>query len=752
MVQIRKKSDDIAVYIEDREYLANTYVLRCFFITMLVYTVTFLLNLVGIFVIDQKLMLQGYIPSLLVYFIVFFASRKVSLSDGRTKYFILFGVILVFTIAGVSITYHVVLASLLPFLYATLYSSRQVMRYVYALTVVSTIVIVYGGYFWGLCDANMVLLTTRRVQDYVSDGQFLLTQVGESPYFSLFLFFVLPRCIIYIAFGYVCSNIYNIVSGSLEKAKLTAELEKAKTEAENANRAKSQFLAKMSHEIRTPINAVLGMNEMILRESHEEDVRKYACDIKDSSKVLLDIVNELLDSSKIESGKMELIPVNYEIGSFLNDLYNMIDIKAKEKNLTLQFVIDPAIPSEYYGDDRRISQVLLNLLTNAVKYTNQGSVTLTLTGRVEGDTAVLHYSVKDTGIGIKPEDMGKLHDAFARIDMSRNRYVEGTGLGMSIVEQLLQLMGSRLKIQSEYGKGSEFSFAIEQKIVDVHPLGNFGERLQKSLGEQECRVDFIAPKAKVLVVDDNKINLKVFRGLLKPAEIQVYEAESGEMCLDILRQQSFDMIFLDYMMPDMDGIETFHKIRDGRLCEGVPIIMLTANAVIGEKENCLQEGFDDFLAKPIMPDKLDKMLLRYLPKELVVISDHTKQGSVPANGEDVLKEIHARLPELDLEKGLATCSRDVDFYLELLKDFTELTILEELSGYFRESDHKNYCIRIHGFKNNAYSVGATAIGDLAYKMEQSSREGLSETLRKMQERLGEQYERICVQYREIMEN
>ena len=301
---MKKKNEEIAIYIENQEYIANNYVMKFFTVTMLVYVLAFLLNLVGIFVIEQKLMWRAFIPSLMIYLLVLIVTRKTSFSDKWVKYFILFGISLVFTISGMFITYHVVLVSLLPFLYATLYSSKPMMHYVLFLTILSTVITVYGGYAFGLCDANMVLLTSKSVEDYVINGVFTQTVVNTNHYISLMLFFVLPRCLIYIAFMYVCSSIFDIVSGSLERARLTDELEKAKTEAEAANQAKTQFLARMSHEIRTPINTVLGMNEMILRECADEKIREYAYDVKDSSVLLLNIVNEILDSSKIEAGMM----------------------------------------------------------------------------------------------------------------------------------------------------------------------------------------------------------------------------------------------------------------------------------------------------------------------------------------------------------------------------------------------------------------------------------------------------------------
>lgn len=612
-----KSKDDINIFFEDNEYISNTYVMKCFSVTMLIHLVTVLLNLLGIFIIDQRLMLGGFFPSVVIYLIILCVTRKMSLSDTRVKYIILSGVVLVYTIIGLTLTYHVVMLSILPFLYATLYTSKRAMRVTYVMTVISTIIVVYGGYYWGLCDANIVLLTTGSIKDHVVDGVFQLTQVNPNPVLNLALFYVLPRCLIYIAFTTVCNNLYKIVSGSLEKAKLTAELEKARDEAERANLAKTQFLARMSHEIRTPINAVLGMNEMILEESTEAEVKDYAHDIKDSSLMLLNIVNDLLDSTKIESGNMELIEDKYEMGSLLNDLYNMSRIKAAEKNLKLQFDIDPMIPHGYCGDEKRIKQIVLNLLTNAIKYTPQGSVTLKVGCRdIIGDTAVLSFAVEDSGIGIKPEDMGKLSGEFQRLDRERNKNIEGTGLGLNIVRQFLGLMGSELQVQSEYEKGSVFSFELKQKVVNQEPLGDFRNRLQQESNEK-VRVAYTAPDAKILVVDDSPMNLKVFRGLMKTSQVQIEEASGGRACLELLRQQRFDLVFLDHMMPDMDGIDTLRAIRDEKLCEGTPVVMLTANAIVGEREKFLSLGFDDFLSKPILPYVLDRLVVKHLPAEKV---------------------------------------------------------------------------------------------------------------------------------------
>ena len=612
-----KDNPNINEYINDKEYIANKYVIKSFVITAYIYTVVLVLNLLGIFTVNQKVMVSGYVLSFAIYVIMLLVLKRLSLDDEKTKYFILFVIVLIFTIIEVSLTYHAVLISLLPFLYASIYSSKKLLNYLYILTVISTFFVVYVGYYFGLCDANMTLLTTDRLQDYVVNGQFTQTQVNENPMFTLFLFFVLPRCLVYIAYVFICNNIFTIVSESIERAKLADELAKAKDEADKANQAKTRFLARMSHEIRTPINAVIGMNEMIIRESEEDNIKKYASDVKDSSNVLLNIINEILDASKIESGMMELAPARYKLDSFLNDLYNMINLRAANKGLELEFYIDPKLPSEYFGDDRCIRQVLTNLLTNAVKYTNEGKVTLSLSGTVQGDTATLRYVVKDTGIGFKPEDIENIYGEFKRFDLSRNRNVEGSGLGMNIVQSFLKLMGSELKIESEYEKGSEFSFVIEQEITNAEPIGDYKKNIEKMAAKEADSIKFIAPTAKILVVDDNIMNLKVFSKLISHVEAGITEVDSGKKCLELLKDNHYDIIFLDHMMPEMDGIETLHHIKDEKLAVGTPIIMLTANAIAGDREMYLEEGFDDFISKPVMPKALDEMLIEYLKDKVI---------------------------------------------------------------------------------------------------------------------------------------
>lgn len=730
MKRDREGAEGISAYVTDKEHTANKYVLRCFSVSILIYTIAYILNLLGIFIVDQKVMGTGFWASLMVYLIAMIITRFISLSNEKSKYFVLLAVIIVYTIMGMYITYHVVLVSVLPFLYAILYSSKRVMRYVYGLTVVSTVFVVYGGYYFGLCDANMALLTVNSLQGHIIDGKFALSEINANPIMTLGLYYLGPRCLIYIAFMVVCNNIFEIVNGSLEKAQLTSELEKAKIAAEKANRAKTDFLTKMSHEIRTPINAVLGIDEMILRESKESETKKYALDIKSSAKSLLSIINEILDSSKIESGKMEIIPDNYNIGSVLNDLYNMIRIKAQDKGLKLIFDIDPAMPTEYFGDDVRIRQVLTNLLTNAVKYTPEGTVTMTVTSRIEGANAILCCSVKDTGIGIKEEDISKLFSEYQRIEEERNRYIEGTGLGMTITVQLLKLMGSNLKVQSEYGKGSEFSFELKQKIVNAEPFGEFEEKIHEAEADYDYQVSYTAPEAKILVVDDNGLNHKVFKSLLKQTQVQIYDAMSGKAGIEMLEKQAFDIVFLDHMMPELDGIETLHIMHERKLCDNIPVIMLTANAIIGAKEGYLKEGFDDYLTKPIVPTKLEKIIKDYLPQELVKESV-LKEEAVSA---EPAEELLPQLEEFDFgyarsilrsEELLRTTLKD--FYHSLDGVCQKLSVL--LERLEQDETIQNYRIEVHALKSTSATVGAMLLSKVARLLEVAAIEKNPERIR-----------------------
>ncbi|MBR6344840.1 MAG: response regulator [Lachnospiraceae bacterium] len=412
--------------------------------------------------------------------------------------------------------------------------------------------------------------------------------------------------------------------------------------ANQANEAKSLFLSTMSHDIRTPMNAIIGMNEMIIRDSHEEETLMYADSIRTAGDTLLGIISDILDFSKIEAGKMEIIPVDYGFVSLLNDLVNMVQRRAEEKGLTFELDVDKNIPSVLCGDEIRIKQVITNILSNAVKYTKEGGIVFSISCNKcedDGDAVILHVSVKDTGIGIKKEDLDKLFVAFERIEEKKNRNIEGTGLGMAIAESFLSMMGSRLCVESEYGKGSVFSFDLKQKVVNPEPMGEFDAAFNRYLSDRKkYKAKFVAPKARILVVDDTEVNLKVFVNLLSKTKMQIETADSGDAAITLFKRNYYDVIFLDHMMPEKDGIET---IKEMKACmdtpnKETPVICLTANAVSGMREMYIEAGFNDYLTKPIDTGRLEKMLLKYLPHNIVeaVAEDETSQ--TPENRHSIL--------------------------------------------------------------------------------------------------------------------
>ncbi len=416
------------------------------------------------------------------------------------------------------------------------------------------------------------------------------------------------------------------------------ELREAKAEAERASKAKSDFLANMSHEIRTPLNAVLGMNEMILRETDEKSpLRKYAFNVKSAGENLLSLINDILDFSKIESGKMEIVEAPYSISSVLNDIFNMIRFKAEQKGLAFNIEFDETIPDALIGDEVRIRQVIVNILNNAVKYTPSGSVTFKVNWQNMGDgTAMFAFSSVDTGIGIREEDKGKLFSQFERLDIQKNRTIEGTGLGLSITLRLVGMMHGELTVDSVYGEGSTFTIKLPQKIENPEPVGDFRARVEEYMRQQNLyHESFIAPDAHILVVDDSEMNLFVVENLLKKTQIQVTRSLSGKDCLEKIAEKHYDVIFLDHMMPEMDGIETLQRAKDMPYskCKDVPIIALTANAISGVREMFLEKGFTDYLSKPVDSKALERMLQKYLPAELVLTggkADAAKEAAAPS--------------------------------------------------------------------------------------------------------------------------
>ena len=408
----------------------------------------------------------------------------------------------------------------------------------------------------------------------------------------------------------------------------TALAEENRLAAEQANQAKGDFLANMSHEIRTPMNAIIGMNEMVMREEISPQAAQYSEDIYNAGQTLLAIINDILDFSKIESGKMEIVPVTYELSSLLNDVLNMITKKVSDKGLELVTDVSPDIPHQLYGDEIRIRQIILNLVNNAVKYTEHGSVTLKVEGRkLEEKKIDLQISVVDTGIGIREEDLDKLFNSFQRVDMSANRKIEGTGLGLAITKQLAEQMNGFVRVESTYGQGSTFSVSLPQTVIDDTPIGEFGNA---SIGARRDKRDeeiaFTAPDARILIVDDNKVNLVVAKGLIKETQIQIDTVLSGEEALEKVKTNKYHIILLDHMMPVMDGMETLARMTklEENASRDAVVIALTANAISGSRERYIAAGFEDYLSKPINAQRYKEMVYKYLPSELVHVEKRSE--------------------------------------------------------------------------------------------------------------------------------
>ena len=541
-----------------------------------------------------------------------------------------------------------------------------------------------------------------------------------------------------------------------------------KEAADRANEAKSSFLAEMSHEIRTPINAVLGMNEMIVREIDDaressvlgereaqtfDNIGGYAANIESAGGSLLSVINDILDFSKIESGKLEIVEAEYKLSSLLNDVSNMIFFRAKEKGLDFSVSVDGSIPDHLCGDAVRIRQVIINLLTNAVKYTETGSVRMTVAGKEEkdaenGDRILLSVSVTDTGIGIREDDIEKLFRKFQRVDMEHNSTVEGTGLGLAITHSLVEKMGGQIGVKSVYGSGSTFTARFPQRIVSREPVGDFRERFENSKRvSRKRRASFRAPEARILIVDDTQMNLSVAVGLLKKTEIRIDTATSGPQAIGLAASERYDLILMDQRMPGMDGAEALNRIRalEGGVGADVPVICLTADAVIGAKEKYLAEGFDDYLSKPIDVGALEEIIKKYLPQDKLIaesgdaVPDGDGETADEAVGFDRLREAG-----VFSETGLSYCRGDAELYRSVLADYSVSAAEKEenLGKYFDAMDFRNYGIYVHSLKSTSRTIGAEELSDLAAELEAAAEREDADTIRNKHGEMMRLYRRV----------
>lgn len=543
-----------------------------------------------------------------------------------------------------------------------------------------------------------------------------------------------------------------------ERERLEGEIAKSIV----ASQAKSAFLANMSHEIRTPINAVLGMNEMILRESSDKSILSYAANIRTAGSNLLSIVNEILDFSKIEAGKMELIPENYEVSELIVDLVNMIRGRAESKGLSFSLDFDTTIPKTLFGDSVRIKQCILNLLTNAVKYTHDGSVTFTIRWENFDENTILFTAlVQDTGIGIKKDDMEKLFSPFERIEEGRNKTIEGTGLGMSIVKRLLNMMGSRLEVKSDYGHGSAFSFTVKQTVVDWSETGDISEAYSRNVEKISSYNEKLhAPKARLLFVDDTEMNLEVIKGLLKNTGIKLDTVLSGSQALEMVSENTYDIIFIDHRMPEMDGIETLHamqKLQDNK-SRGKPCIALTANALTGVRKMYIDEGFTDYLSKPVDPDKLEELIKYYLPKDYLeeAPEESASEGQNKSNQEkeeDSFIEKLREIKEIDIEAALKNCGTQEVLESAVKNYYSSISNkADELQGFYENENWTDYCTKVHALKSTSRLIGLKELSELAAWLEEKSDQKDSSAVKNRHDGMMEIYTSLEEKLKPLFEN
>ena len=518
-----------------------------------------------------------------------------------------------------------------------------------------------------------------------------------------------------------------------ERAKESDELRMAKLVAENASRQKSTFLANMSHEIRTPINAIMGMNEMVLRECENDNIRIYSENIQSASRLLLSLVNDVLDFSKIESGKMEIVCDNYYLDVMIHDVVNLIRGKAEQKNLEFYVEVQKEIPNQLFGDELRNRQIIGNLLNNAVKYTQEGSVSLKITYDTsepedgEQNRIELLIQVSDTGIGIRQEDMGKLFGNFERLDLEKNRNIEGTGLGLAITKKLAEAMGGSVEVTSEYGRGSTFSVRLPQKVVDSTPIGEFEMEAVAETDTQGVYMEkFHAPEARILVVDDNNMNLMVVKGLLKKTKVQIVTCNNGRECLERMQKEHFHIILLDHMMPGMDGMEVIKRTRtlENNMCTSTPIIALTANALKGMKEMYLEAGFTDYLSKPVDGEKLEQMVRKYLPEELVHTPEEEVQACSGTSTSNPIVETATEendTPLIDQNTAMVYCGNDEELYREILDCYCleKEENQEKMKKCLEDNNLADYRILIHALKSTSLNIGCKSLYNMALELEKA---------------------------------
>ncbi len=651
-------------------------------------------------------------------------------------------------------------------IYYSIYTSNEFFNGV--LILVSASVALTGSYKALSSIANAITII-KVFQVFFTRGHI---GIHEDRIFELFIV-VFAEMAILLAVKKSNSMVKFISLKAQSNQELLKVVEIKRKEAKSAGKAKTDFLANMSHEIRTPMNAICGMSDLLLQTKLTDEQLDYVSTIKLSSDNLLSIINDILDFSKIEAGKMELVPQSYNLLSPLYSLQNTIDVRIGERPLDFKISIKRDMPTQLYGDEVRVQQVILNLLTNAVKYSNQGHIELIVDyEKIADDEIMLKITVKDQGIGIKKEDMPKLFEAFSQVDMERNHRIEGTGIGLTITERLVRSMGGSITLESEYGVGTTFYVSMRQKVedfnsvIDTESTDDFvvishSNILKGFVSGKKKIAKFIAPDAKVLVVDDNEANLKVAKGLMGQYKLSVRTCTSGKAALDILEtDKSFDILFIDHMMPEMDGVELTKILRSSNddYLKYVPIIALTANAIKGVSEMFLANGFTEYLSKPIDTERLGEVLNKWIPenkKEEAMEEEESVADNNEAvdDDEENLRNMLRRIENVDYDKAMTLCGKSEDILLSVIEVYVKSysQIKERIDSTYAKEDLKNYAIEVHGVKSSSRSIGNDVLGEMAYRLEIEAKDGNIAYVKENHSEFVMKYEQFVGKLKEIVD-
>ena len=651
-------------------------------------------------------------------------------------------------------------------IYYSIYTSNEFFNGV--LILVSASVALTGSYKALSSIANAITII-KVFQVFFTRGHI---GIHEDRIFELFIV-VFAEMAILLAVKKSNSMVKFISLKAQSNQELLKVVEIKRKEAKSAGKAKTDFLANMSHEIRTPMNAICGMSDLLLQTKLTDEQLDYVSTIKLSSDNLLSIINDILDFSKIEAGKMELVPQSYNLLSPLYSLQNTIDVRIGERPLDFKISIKRDMPTQLYGDEVRVQQVILNLLTNAVKYSNQGHIELIVDyEKLENDEIMLKATVKDQGIGIKKEDMPKLFEAFSQVDMERNHRIEGTGIGLTITERLVRSMGGSITLESEYGVGTTFYVSMRQKVedfnsvIDTESTDDFvvishSNILKGFVSGKKKIAKFVAPDANVLVVDDNEANLKVAKGLMGQYKLSVRTCTSGKAALGILEtDKSFDILFIDHMMPEMDGVELTKILRSSNddYLKYVPIIALTANAIKGVSEMFLANGFTEYLSKPIDTERLGEVLNKWIPenkkKEAMEEEESVadKNQAVDENEENLLNMLR-QIENVDYDKAMTLCGKSEDILLSVIEVYVKSysQIKERIDSTYAKEDLKNYAIEVHGVKSSSRSIGNDVLGEMAYRLEIEAKDGNIAYVKENHSEFVMKYEQFVGKLKEIVD-